>query len=61
MIFYLKIGQYSIRRYFITEFVKSNSKELLKQIIGHTSDRMVNYYVGDMIEETTTTTIDIGI
>ena len=34
---------------------------LLKQIIGHTSDRMVNYYVGDMIEETTTTTIDIGI
>ena len=55
------ITSHSIRRYFITEFVKSNSKELLKQIIGHTSDRMVNYYVGDMIEETTTTTIDIGI
>ena len=55
------ITSHSIRRYFITEFAKSNSKELLKQIIGHSSDRMVNYYVGDMIEETTTTTIDIGI
>ena len=55
------ITSHSLRRYFITEFVKNNSKELLKQIIGHTSDRMVNYYVGDMIEEDTTTTIDIGI
>jgi len=55
------ITSHSLRRYFVTEFVKTNPKELAKQVIGHSSDRMINYYVGDLIEETTTTTIDIGV
>jgi len=55
------ITSHSLRRYFITEFLKTNSKDLTKQIVGHSSDEMINKYIGDMIEEETTTTIDIGI
>ena len=56
------ITSHSLRRYFITKFVKDNgNRELVMQIVGHKSRRMVDYYLADLIDEDTTTTINIGI
>ena len=52
----------SLRRYFITRFVKeTNNRDLVRQIVGHSSTRMTDYYVGSMIEQDTKTTISLGI
>ena len=56
------ITSHSLRRYFITKFVKDNgNRDLVMQIVGHKSRRMVDYYLSDLIDEETTTTINIGI
>ena len=56
------VTSHSIRRYFITRFVsETKNRDLVRQIVGHTSTRMTDYYVGNMIDENTTTTIDIGV
>jgi len=56
------ITSHSLRRYFITKFVDdTNNRDLVRQIVGHKSTRMTDYYMGDLIEETTETTIDIGV
>ena len=52
----------SIRRYFITRFVQeSKNRDLTRQIVGHSSTRMTDYYVGNMIDEETKTTISLGL
>ena len=56
------ITSHSLRRYFITRFVKEHGRrDLVRQIVGHTSTRMTDYYMGDLIEPDTLTTIDIGV
>ena len=56
------ISSHSLRRYFITRFVKeTKNRDLVRQIVGHQSTRMTDYYVGDMIDEDTKTTISIGV
>jgi integrase len=56
------ITSHSLRRYFITRFVKETGRrDLVRQIVGHTSTRMTDYYMGDLIETDTLTTIDIGV
>ena len=56
------ISSHSVRRYFITRFVQeSKNRDLTRQIVGHTSTRMTDYYVGNMIDEETKTTISLGL
>ena len=56
------ITSHSLRRYFITRFVKeTNNRDLCRQIVGHTSIRMTDYYMGKQIEPTTKTTISLGV
>ena len=56
------ITSHSLRRYFITEFVrKTGNRDLVRQIVGHESTRMTDYYVGNMINPTDETTLDIGV
>ena len=56
------ITSHSLRRYFITQFVKqTKNRDLVRQIVGHSSTRMTDYYMGTMIESDTKTTIDIGV
>ena len=56
------ITSHSLRRYFITKFVnKTGQRDLARQIVGHKTTRMTDYYMADLIEEDTETTIDIGI
>ena len=56
------ITSHSIRRYFITQFVKeTKNRDLVRQIVGHSSTKMTDYYMGDMIDEDTKTTISIGV
>jgi len=56
------ITSHSLRRYFITEFVKkTGNRDLVRQIVGHETTRMTDYYVGNMINTTDETTIDIGV
>ena len=56
------ITSHSLRRYFITRFVsETKNRDLVRQIVGHSSTRMTDYYVGNMIEENTKTTISIGV
>lgn len=56
------ITSHSLRRYFITKFVKeSGNRDLVMQIVGHKSLRMVDEYLSDMIDEDTTTTLTLGI
>lgn len=56
------ISSHSVRRYFITRFVQeSSNRDLTRQIVGHTSTRMTDYYVGNMIDEETKTTISLGL
>lgn len=56
------ITSHSLRRYFITKFVQqTNNRDLVRQIVGHSSTRMTDYYMGTMIESDTKTTIDIGV
>jgi len=56
------VTSHSLRRYFITRFVKeTNNRDLVRQIVGHSSTRMTDYYVGSMIEQDTKTTISLGI
>ena len=56
------ISSHSIRRYFITRFVQeSKNRDLTRQIVGHSSTRMTDYYVGNMIDEETKTTISLGL
>ena len=56
------VTSHSLRRYFITRFVKeTNNRDLVRQIVGHSSTRMTDYYVGSMIESDTKTTISLGI
>lgn len=53
---------HSVRRYFITQFLKNNpNRDLVRMIVGHQSTRMTDYYVGNMIDPTTKTTIDLPI
>ncbi len=53
---------HSVRRYFITQFLKSNpNRDLVRQIVGHSSTRMTDYYMGDMIDPKTKTTLDLPI
>ena len=53
---------HTCRRYFITQYVKkSGNRDLVMQIVGHKSRRMTDYYLSNLIDEKTTTTIDIGI
>ena len=56
------ITSHSLRRYFITRFVnETGNRDLTRQIVGHTSTRMIDEYVDNMIDDGTTTTIDIGV
>ncbi len=56
------ITSHSLRRYFITQYVKmSGNRDLVMQIVGHKSRRMTDYYLSNLIDDKTTTTIDIGI
>ena len=56
------ISSHSLRRYFITRFVsETKNRDLVRQIVGHSSTRMTDYYVGNMIESETETTISIGV
>ena len=56
------ITSHSLRRYFITTFVKeTGNADLVQQIVGHESKRMVEHYIGNMIQEDTKTTIDLPI
>ena len=56
------ITSHSLRRYFITKFVmNTGNRDLVRQIVGHSSTRMTDYYVGNMIQPDTKTTIDIGV
>jgi integrase len=56
------ITSHSLRRYFITEFVKkTGNRDLVRQIVGHETTRMTDYYVGNMINPTDETTLDIGV
>ena len=56
------VTSHSVRRYFITRFVsETKNRDLVRQIVGHTSTRMTDYYVGNLLDEKTTTTIDIGV
>lgn len=56
------ISSHSVRRYFITRFVQeSQNRDLTRQIVGHTSTRMTDYYVGNMIDDETKTTISLGL
>jgi integrase len=56
------ITSHSLRRYFITTFVKeTKNRDLVRQIVGHSTSRMTDYYVGDMIDDDTKTTISIGV
>lgn len=56
------ITSHSLRRYFITEFVKkTGNRDLVRQIVGHETTRMTDYYVGNMISPTDETTLDIGV
>ena len=56
------ITSHSLRRYFITRFVKeTNNRDLCRQIVGHTSIRMTDYYMGTQIEPTTKTTLSLGV
>ena len=53
---------HSLRRYFITKFVmNTGNRDLVRQIVGHSSTRMTDYYVGNMIQPDTKTTIEIGV
>ena len=56
------ITSHSLRRYFITKFVKeTKNRDLVRQIVGHSTTRMTDYYMGDMIEDDTKTTITLGV
>ena len=56
------ISSHSLRRYFITKFVsETKNRDLVRQIVGHSSTRMTDYYVGNMIDSETETTISIGV
>ena len=56
------ISSHSLRRYFITRYVReSGNRDLVMQIVGHKSRRMVDEYLSDLITEDTTTTINIGV
>ena len=56
------ITSHSIRRYWITRFVgEGNTRDLTRRLAGHTSTRMIDYYMGELIEPETITTIDIGV
>ena len=56
------ITSHSIRRYFITQFVKeTKNRDLVRQIVGHSSTKMTDYYMGDLIDKDTKTTISIGV
>ena len=53
---------HSVRRYFITQFLKNNpNRDLVRQIVGHQSTRMTDYYMGTMIDADTKTTLDLPI
>ena len=41
--------------------MNSGNRDLVGQIVGHSSTRMTDYYVGNMIQPDTKTTIDIGV
>ena len=56
------ITSHSIRRYWITRFIgEGNTRDLTMRLAGHTSTRMIDYYMGELIEPETITTIDIGV
>ena len=56
------ITSHSIRRYWITRFVgEGNTRDLASRLAGHTTTRMIDYYMGELIEPETITTIDIGV
>jgi integrase len=57
------ISSHSLRRYFITSFLTENphQRDLCRMIVGHSSTRMTDYYVGNMILPRTKTTISIGV
>ena len=56
------ITSHSLRRYFITTFYKNNPNDaLIQQIVGHSSRRMVEHYIGNMIQAGEKTTIDLPI
>jgi len=56
------ITSQSLRRYFITRFAKeTGNRDLTRQIVGHSTTRMTDYYMGEMIEDDTITTISTGV
>ncbi len=56
------ISSHSLRRYFITRFVgETKDSHLCRQIVGHTSTRMTDEYVRNMIEPNKKLTISIGV
>ena len=56
------ITSHSIRRYWITRFIgEGNTRDLTSRLAGHTTTRMIDYYMGELIEPETITTIDIGV
>jgi integrase len=56
------ISSHSLRRYFITQFFKVNpNNQLIRQIVGHTTTRMTDEYVSDMVTQDTETTLPIGV
>ena len=56
------ISSHSLRRYFITQSFKNNaSTQLIKQIVGHTTTRMTDEYVSDLVTSETETTLPIEI
>ena len=48
------ISSHSIRRFYITEFVKrTDNIELCRQVIGHTTTRMTSDYVDSLVDKET--------
>jgi hypothetical protein len=40
---------------------EGNTRDLASRLAGHTTTRMIDYYMGELIEPETITTIDIGV
>ena len=51
-----------MRRYFITRFAsETGNRDLTRQIVVNKTTRMTDYYMGEMIEDDTITTISTGV
>lgn len=59
------ITSHSLRRYFIMEYLRQHpdaiSRDIVKTIVGHTTDAMLKVYIKNPIQEDTKTSITLGI